>query len=143
MSSDKKGEIAPIVEQCNRNISRILKIAKSIEPDNADLERVTRLVKIIRYENPPHVLERCVDKFWDNKDKIMNRDIDFFVNNIQTLKEKYIKKDIRQSWMEGMTDYIKNNLNKLSEEDMTYIWDCLNNILKCVIQYKLIIIGDA
>ena len=143
MTHDKNEEIATIVEQCNRNIARVLKMAKSIEPDNADLERVARLIKIIRYENPPHVLERCVDKFWDNKDKIMNRDIDFFVNNIETLKNKYIKKDIRQSWLEGMTDYIKNNIHKLTEDDMTYIWDCLNNIFKCVIQYKIINIDNA
>jgi hypothetical protein len=138
---DKDKQIADIVETFNRHLSRILKVVKSFEPNNVDLETVMRLIRIARYENPTHVLERSVDKFWDNRDKVIARDLDFFYNNTDMLKEKYVKKDVRQGWIESLVDHIHKNISKLTEDQTTYIWDCLNELLQCVIRYR-IVVGD-
>ena len=137
----KNKQIADIVETFNRHLSRILKVVKSFEPNNVDLETVMRLIRIARYENPTHVLERSVDKFWDNKDKVIARDLAFFYNNTHMLKEKYVKKDERQGWIESLVDHIHKNIGKVNAEQETYLWDCLNELLQCVIKYR-IVVGD-
>jgi hypothetical protein len=140
MNVDKQKKISNILQQFNRQTSQILKIIKIIEKNNIDVEWVQRILRILRNENPPLVLEKCIDKFWYNKEKIISRDTDFFINENKAYRN-YIKDDDRKEWIEGIIDMIKKKQSLLTEEQRTYIWDRLNNMLQCIIEYR-IIVGD-
>lgn len=140
MNSDRQKKISNILQRFNRQTSQILKIMKIIEKNNMDIEWVQRILRILRNENPPLVLEKCIDKFWDNREKIIARDVDFFLagNNAY---DKFIKNDERKEWIEGIIDMIKKKQKLLTEEQRDYIWDRLNNMLQCIIEYR-ITVGD-
>jgi hypothetical protein len=140
MNADKQKKISNILQRFNRQTSQILKIIKIIEKNNIDIEWIQRILRILRNENPPLVLEKCIDKFWYNKEKIISRDTDFFINENKAYKN-YIKDDDRKEWIEGIIDMIKKKQALLTEEQRTYIWDRLNNMLQCIIEYR-IIVGD-
>jgi hypothetical protein len=140
MNVDKQKKISNILQRFNRQTSQILKIIKIIEKNNIDVEWIQRILRILRNENPPLVLEKCIDKFWYNKEKIISRDTDFFINENKAYRN-YIKDDDRKEWIEGIIDMIKKKQALLTEEQRTYIWDRLNNMLQCIIEYR-IIVGD-
>lgn len=140
MNVDKQKKISNILQRFNRQTSQILKIIKIIEKNNIDIEWIQRILRILRNENPPLVLEKCIDKFWYNKEKIISRDTDFFINENKAYKN-YIKDDDRKEWIEGIIDMIKKKQALLTEEQRTYIWDRLNNMLQCIIEYR-IVVGD-
>jgi hypothetical protein len=140
MNADKQKKISNILQRFNRQTSQILKIIKIIEKNNIDIEWIQRILRILRNENPPLVLEKCIDKFWYNKEKIISRDTDFFINENKAYKN-YIKDDDRKEWIEGIIDMIKKKQALLTEEQRTYIWDRLNNMLQCIIEYR-IVVGD-
>ena len=141
MDPDNEKKKNDIIQQFSRYLSRLLKTANEIDNGNVTLEWVTRVIRILRNENPPLVLEKCIDKLWDNSEKIIARDKDFFLDNIDDLNEKYIKKDERQEWIEGIVSHIKKKINVLSDDQTTDVWDSLNGMLENVIKYR-ILIGD-
>jgi hypothetical protein len=140
MNSNKQKKISDILQKFNRQTSQILKIIKSIEKDNVDIEWIQRILRILRNENPPLVLEKCIDKFWSNRKKIIERDTDFFTDGNNAYKT-FIKEDERKEWIQGIIDMIKKKQKSLTEEQRTYIWDRLNNMLECIIEYR-IVVGD-
>ena len=140
MNSDKQKKISDILQRFNRQTSQIIKIIKMIEKNNIDIEWIQRVLRILRNENPPLVLEKCIDKFWDNRQKIIERDLDFFTGG-NGAYNKFIKEDERKEWIEGIIDMIKKKQKLLTGEQRTYIWDRLNNMLQCIIEYR-IAVGD-
>jgi hypothetical protein len=82
------------------------------------------------------MLERAIDKLWDNKDKIIERDLAFLINKKVT--SKYIKDDSRKEWMEGMIDFVRNRYTDLSPDELEYVWKCINNMLQAVIKYRIL-----
>jgi hypothetical protein len=138
MDSDKQKKISTILDNFNRQVSRIMKIAEAKEKDNIDVIWVRKLISLIRQENPPLILERCIDKLWDNREQIMKRDMDFFLKNSFG---KYVKDDDNKEWLTGLISMVQKKQALLSEDEKKYIWDCINKMLECVIQYR-IIMGD-
>lgn len=141
MYSDKQKKISIIIQQFNRHLSKILKISQEVDKDNIDLEWIRRVVRILRDENPPLVLERCINKLWDNSEQIIARDKNFFIDNINDLNKKYIKNDERKEWIEGIVDYLRKKADILTKDQTEDVWDCLNGMLENVIKYR-ILIGD-
>jgi hypothetical protein len=140
MNTNEQKKISDILQKFNRQTSQILKIIKSIEKDNIDVEWVQRVLRILRNENPPLVLEKCIDKFWSNRTKIIERDIEFFTNGNKAYSA-FIKEDERKEWIEGIVSMIQKKQKLLTEEQNKYIWDRLNTMLECIIEYR-ILVGD-
>jgi hypothetical protein len=139
MDSKKVKEISDIIQYFNRQVSNIFKIIDNKDDmikNNPDIDWVRRITKIVRNENPPYMLEKSIDKLWENKDSILNRDLNFLIDN--DVAHKYIKNDCRKEWIEGMLTFFMDNLNNLNEDDRDYLWKCINNMLQAVIRYKII-----
>ena len=66
----------------------------------------------------------------------MNRDHNFFMS--KSVSDKYIKNDERKEWMEGMVLFIRSRYKDLSDDELDRIWKCINNMLQCVIKYKIL-----
>ena len=83
---------------------------------------------------PATVLERNIDSFWKNKELILNKDIDYFLKLENFEYEDDKEREIYRKNMECG----KQILDKINEADMFCIWNYLNNMLECVIEYKLL-----
>lgn len=135
MDSKKQKELSDILQQYNRHVSKLFKIIDVIVPNNPHIDLARRLIKILRNENPPAVLEKTIDKLWDNKDRILKRDAHFF----KTCSfDKYIKVDSNKEWLDSLVNLVRIKYDILNDQEQTYIWDILNNMLKNVIEYRLI-----
>lgn len=139
MDSKKYKEISDIIQYFNRQVSNIFKVIDNKEDiikNNPDIDWVRRITKIVRNENPPYMLEKSIDKLWENKDSILNRDLNFLIDN--DVAHKYIKNDCRKEWIEGMLDLFMKNLDNLNTDERDYLWKCINNMLQAVIKYRII-----
>jgi hypothetical protein len=139
MNNKKEKQISDVIQYFNRQVSNIFKVIDSQDDsvsNNPDVDWLRRVTKIIRNENPPYMLERAVDKLWDNKDKIIERDSAFLINKKMT--SKYIKNDSRKEWMEGMMDFVRNRYTDLSPDETECVWKCINNMLQAVIKYRIL-----
>jgi len=139
MDTKKEKEVSDVIQYFNRQVSNVFKVIDNKDDSishNPDVDWVRRITKILRNENPPYMLERAVDKLWDNKDKIIERDSVFLLNKKVT--SKYIKDDSRKEWIEGMVDFIKNRYTDLSPDELGHVWKCINNMLQAVIKYRIL-----
>jgi hypothetical protein len=139
MDSKKEKQISDIIQYFNRQVSNIFKVIDNNGGDiqnNPDIDWIRRITKIIRNENPSLMLEKSIDKLWDNKDKIIARDADFLVN--KKITSKYIKDDSRKEWLNGIIDFIRNRYTDLTPEDTDRVWKSINNMLQAVIKYRIL-----
>lgn len=135
MDYKKQKELSDILQKFNRQVSRIFKIAEALVPDEPNIDWVRRIVKICRNENPQLVLERCIDKFWEYKEFIINRDEQFF----QTCStDKYIKNDDNKEFLDRLVMLIRTKFKDLVKKEQNDIWVCLEEMLKNVIKYRII-----
>ena len=74
---DTDKEISDLLQIFNRQISRVFKIIDKIVPNDKNMDLAKIVIRRLRFENPPAVLDKCVDKIWDHKDQIMNKDVEF------------------------------------------------------------------
>jgi hypothetical protein len=138
MDDKKDKEMIELMEYFNRQISNVFKIVdmKDEISSNANVDRVRRMVKILRHEAPLLMLERSVDKLWDNKDAIMSRNLDFLMAKENS--NKYIKNDERKEWLENLFNLIRNKYSELDKSETEYLWKCIDNMLKCAIKYRIL-----
>ena len=137
--NDKEKEIIDVVDFFNRNISNIFKVIDTCDTNisnNPDIDWVRRIIKIVRYESPSLMLERCTDKLWDNREYIMTRNEAFILDNKNT--SKYIKDDEKKEWLERLVKFIGSKYKVLPPESLEILWGCINNMLEASIKYKLL-----
>lgn len=135
MDTPYQTEINIIIQQFNRQVSRLMKIANEISGDDPNIEWLTRVFKIMRNESPLCILEKCVDKIWDNKDHILEKNTKFF----ETCSlDKYIKRDKNKEWIDEMVKLVRTKFFDLSEKEQNCIWECMGEMLKNIIKYRLL-----
>jgi hypothetical protein len=132
----KQKDISDILQQFNRQISRLFKFADIVAKGDPTIDWARRVIKILRNENPPAVLERCIDKFWDNREPIMTRNVDFFKT---CSMDKYIKKDKNKVWLDELIKFIRTRYFDLSESEQNSIWVCMEEMLKNIIKYRIVV----
>jgi|SaaInlV_165m_DNA_1040744.scaffolds.fasta_scaffold124643_1 hypothetical protein len=135
MNLREQKEISSILSLFNRQISRIIKVIETVEKDNIDLECIKRVLRIARDEKPTFVIESCIDKFWQNREKIIQKDREFFIKN---KFDKFIKDDENKEWIEGIITLIKQKQSELDDDEITYLWECINTMLQCIIKYRIV-----
>ena len=133
-------DIDKILLYFNREVSNICKLCVKKDKNNVDIEWIYKVVKTIKYENPKYLIEICIEKLWDNKDKIIERDENFFKYN--NIEKKYILNDRNKEWVESLFTVLREILFNLDTDEKNYLWDRLNNMLELVIKYKLIFISN-
>lgn len=129
-----KLEFIETIDKFNRNLSQLFKLAKKIEPGNKDLSFYKNKFVLAKQFQPAVVLENNIDSFWKNKELILTKNMDYFLNldNFEYADEK--EKEIYRRNMECG----KSIIAKISEAELFCIWNYLNNMLEAVIKYKLI-----
>jgi hypothetical protein len=139
MDHKKEKEINDVIQYFNRQVSNIFKVIDTKDDsiqNNPDVDWLRRITKIIRNENPPYMLEKSVDKLWDNRIAILAKDADFLVK--KELVSKYIKNDERKEWMEGLMSFIRSKYLILNPTELDYLWNCINAMLQSVIKFRIL-----
>lgn len=123
-----------LVNTFNKEILDLIKFTKKKEKDNIDIEWLHKIICTIKNENPAFIIEKCIDKLWDNKENIINRSEDFFKDNFE---KKWIKDDCRKEWLSSFVAHIKNNMFILNPNEKIFVWDQVNKMLELVIEYRI------
>jgi hypothetical protein len=140
MDVKKQGDINNILQKFNRQIAKIFKVLDRVFPDDrADMCHIKQVLQIAREEMPERLITEGGDKLWDNRERIIARDVDFFLqeNNMS----KYAGSEKTKSEVNTMVKFVGREYNNLTVDEMNFVWDTVHNMLKCVIEYR-IIMGD-
>ena len=129
-----KQETIEVVDKFNKNLSQLFKLAKKIDPGNRDLAFYKNKFVLAKQFQPATVLERNIDSFWKNKELILSKNIDYFLKLENFDYEDEKEREIYRKNMECG----KRILDRINDADMFCIWNYLNNMLECVIKYKLL-----
>ena len=133
LKDEKK--INQIIDEFNKITLNMIKFSKKKEKDNVDLLWLHKVICTIKNENPSIIIEKSIDKLWDNKDQIISRSALFFKNDIE---KKWIKDDSRKEWLTTFLSHVKQIMFKLDNTEKEYIWNNVNRLLELSIEYKLL-----
>jgi hypothetical protein len=135
MDDDKK--LSDILQKFNLHAGKIMKIGVQISAESSpQIEWLGRVFKIARDVDPLCIITRCVDKMWDNKENILNKNEKFFIEKFDT--SKYIKVDKNKEWLDEIVKVVRKEFSILSANEKSCIWFYLNEMLTAVIEYKLL-----
>lgn len=130
-------EINKIINSFNKEVSLVCKFCMKKDKNNVDIEWINKIINTLKYENPKYIIEVCIEKLWDNREKIIERDEQFFKNN--NVENKYISNDKNKEWIKGIIHVLRDLLFNMNENDKTYIWDRFSNMLELSIKYKMLV----
>jgi hypothetical protein len=125
-----------IIDNFNSEVSLLCKFCIIRDKDNIDLIWIDKAVRTLKYENPKFIIELCLDKIWDNKEKIIERDEQFFKNN--NIEDKYIENEKNKEWLSGLINVLRHFLFNLNADDKDFIWERFNIMLELVIEYRIV-----
>ncbi len=124
-----------ILDEFHSTVFKILKLCRKIEPNNIDVEWLHSKLTLARDIDPLLIMNRSMDKIWIYRDEILDRNLDFFINN---KFDKFVKNDENKTFMYTLINLIKKRVLELSKEEKDVIWGLINKLLVSVIKYKKI-----
>jgi translation initiation factor 2B subunit (eIF-2B alpha/beta/delta family) len=130
---DKK--IHDLINNFNRQISKLVNMADNSLSNNPNIDWLKRIVRIVKNENPNMLIDVSSDKIWENKTYIMNHDIEFF----KTCSfEKYTKGSDHAKMIDELIKLFRDDYDNLTTKEHAIIWECMDKMLKNIIEYRLI-----
>ena len=139
VGKDKNDILINITTSFNLTMKRMLILSqKYIKP----CRHMDMMVKMIKYGDkytPSRLIHKTYKNLLNNETKknIIDRNITFFSNKNYDI---YIKKDEYKKPLEFLIFNIKKNFNKLSDDEVHYIWDLISIMLVCADEYLKYII---
>ncbi len=135
---DKYKKIGDTINYFNRQVMQVFKFIDSMDDykDNELLNKVLILAKATKAIEPAEMLERCIDKLWDNREAIIDKNIDFFKK--PGTMHQYIKDDENKEWLTGLTDFVMDQYDNFNDDELDEIWTRINNMLKAVVEYRIL-----
>ena len=136
MNSDKQRKISDILQQFNRQVAKIFKVIDKYHPDNVDIQHVKQILSLCRDITPDRIIREAGEKLWDQRENIMKRDVYFFFrpDNMSRYAGDKETKDL----VEAIVTFVRDEYNTLKPDEIEYIWNCVNLMLKHTIEFKII-----
>ena len=138
MNSDHQKKVSVVLQTFSSDIAQLLKLVDNKLAGNLEVDRLKRIIRIARDEEPLLIINKCKDKIWDSREKILAEDEDFFVAK---KFDEYIKKDDNQMFIESLIALFKSGFGSLSAKEKKFMWSIVQRLLETVAEYK-ILIGD-
>lgn len=133
---NKDKNLNQIITKFNSSAGKLMKICvKMSDGENKHIEWLARVFKIAKTVDPLCIITRCADKLWDSKKQILERNVEFFRSELDTTL--YIKNDKNKPWLDGIVETIRGGFDILSENEVEYVWNIINEMLQISIEYKL------
>jgi hypothetical protein len=120
-------------------INSLLNLAKEQAKhsyDEDDIIALEQLERIIRLCPIEEIFIRSKEKIFGYRDKIINKDADYFIKKDYG---QFIKKDRNQYMLETLVSVIRTRFNELNEKEKNIYWAKAATMLKCVLEFKLLI----
>lgn len=127
-------ELSVICSVFNDNIMNLIKFIRGKEPDSPDVNMLNTVVRECINESETLVLDRCMDKIWDARQHIRDKNADYFLERDYSA---LIKKDQRENFIVTLVSIIKTGWKtSLYDEEREYVWVRAKLMLKCVACYE-------
>lgn len=135
---DTEKDINDVIRFFNRQVGKIFKFIDNSGDyaDNPTLDKIRILVKVSKAIEPAEMLERSLEKLWNNRDAIIEHDIEFFKSS--GVMYKHIKDDQNKEWLTGITDFVLEQYDVFNDDELESIWSYINNMLEAAIKYRLL-----
>lgn len=117
----------------SNTINSILTMA--LKQSETDMEKVEldRLCRILRLCPVEEKFIRAKDKIWNVRQHIANKNANYFIEKDYSVM---IKKDGNQSFLETLTDIVRDRFEDMNDKEQALYWEKANKLLHCVILYK-------
>lgn len=128
---------------CNRYkqlINGIISTARKQTKEEDEIVEIERLKRLLGLCACDEIFYRSKDKIWSVRNKLINKDLDWFVNRDYS---KLIKKDSKATLIETLVDIIKDKIKGMLPEERDIYWNKGLEMLLLVGQFKKIIGEDA
>ena len=135
---DNEKELDEIIQNFNKQITLLFKFIETKDKisNNPDVEKAIRMVKIAKNISRDSLIEGSMDNLWENRELIINRDETFIMlDNL----DKYVdNNDEDKELIESLFSFLRKIYKNFARGEIDYLWDCINNMLQCVIRYRII-----
>jgi hypothetical protein len=128
-------ELNYIIDTYSQIIKGVLTLAMKNTKDEDEIVELERLKRIINLAPKDELFIRSKDKVWAARKRVINRDINWFLNRDYS---KLIKRDSKQVMIETLINIAKNSYLKLDPEEQEMYWQKGFKVLQIVAQYKKI-----
>lgn len=133
-----EARLSSIVDPFNDVLVKLVQLA--IQYDQSKTDHIDRIRKLILWgkEYPDLMIRKCYKNLTniENKKAIIERNLDHFSRKDYN---KFIKKDMYKDTIDFALNYIRKDINNLSEQEMNYIWDLISILAICSEEYKCFI----
>ncbi len=136
VSSTQKKIMLEMANTIDKNILKVLRIATQIDRHNPNLRWLKGEISMAVQMDPMLLTNKIKYKMVDFVDRIRERDEQFFQTSEVFLDEKYIKFDERRDFMISFVRMIQASIAKITQEKKVEIWDSLNQIVDCLIEFR-------
>jgi hypothetical protein len=128
-------ELNYIIDTYSQVIKGVLTIAMKNTKDEDEIVELERLKRLINLAPKDELFIRSKDKVWAARKRVINRDINWFLNRDYS---KLIKRDSKQVMIETLINIAKNSYLKLDSAEQEIYWQKGFKLLQIVAQYKKI-----
>jgi len=116
-------------------ITGLISTARKQTKEEDEIVEIERLKRLLGLCSCDELFYRSKDKIWAVRNKLINKDLDWFINRDYS---KLIKKDSKATLIETLVDIIKDKLKGMSVEERDIYWNKGLEMLLLVGQFKKI-----
>jgi len=136
LSSNKViDEKIKLSSECNNIIGKLIKMSSNKFGADLSFHQIKNEFTLAKAADETVILKICYKNIVRHKDKIRNRDEDYFLN---IDPDKYSNHNDKNYIMPIINTFNKKK-HLLTESEKNIIFDSLNNLLNVCLQYKLLI----
>jgi hypothetical protein len=128
-------KIEDICVKYKQLINGLISTARKQTKEEDEIVEIERLKRLLGLCSCDELFYRSKDKIWSVRNKLINKDLDWFVNRDYS---KLIKKDSKTTLIETLVDIIKDKIANMSLEERDIYWNKGLEMLLLVGQFKKI-----
>lgn len=126
-------ELDKILNEFSNELNKLLNMAKQQATDDVDIVELDRVKRILNLIDKDEKFVRVKDKVWAVREKIFDKDMDFFMNRDYS---GLIKKDRKQKMIETIVIIVKTKFKTLPVEHQNLFWSLGERLVYCVARYN-------
>lgn len=132
---EKKRKVA------NEFIREIMDLMNMCEAKNGHDEDIDRLRELIQWARSAlgefDIINRSKEKIWENRQQVIDRNLDFFLN--ADVGTKYIKPgDKDRKFIERIIHKVRSRHGIMNEKEFDRIWSIGNDMVRTVCEYMIL-----
>ena len=134
VGKNKNDILINITTSFNLTMKRLLILSQKYIESSRHMDMIVNIIKYGDKYTPSQLIHKTYKNLLNNETKktIIDRNITFFTNKNYDI---YIKKDEYKKPLDFLISSIKKKFNKLSDDEIHYLWDLISIMLICADEY--------